>query len=190
MDQSDDADGPPLEHFRPYLLLLARLHLDPGLRGELEPCDLVQQALMQAHQAREQFRGTSAAERAGWLRQILARTLARAARDRRRGRRDVARERSLERALEQSAARLEAWPVSERPSPGEQAQRNEQALRVARALEALPEAQREALVLRCWQDWPLADIGRELGRSRAAVAGLLRRGLQRLRAHLREPEQP
>ena len=188
MDRPGEAEGLPLERFRSYLRLLARLHLDPRLRGKVDPSDLVQQTLLQAHRARDSFRGQSEAELAGWLRQILARTLARAARDRRRGRRDVARERSLEQALEQSAARLEAWPVSERPSPGEQAQRNEQALRLAEALEGLPEAQREAVVLHYWQDWSLADIGRHLGRSRAAVAGLLQLGLRQLRTALREGE--
>jgi RNA polymerase sigma-70 factor (ECF subfamily) len=45
----------------------------------------------------------------------------------------------------------------------------------------LPEAQREALVLQHWQGWSLADIGRHLGRSPEAVAGLLKRGLKQLR---------
>jgi hypothetical protein len=45
MDHPGDDQGPDLERFRPYLGLLARLQLDPRLRGLLDPSDLVQQAL-------------------------------------------------------------------------------------------------------------------------------------------------
>src|SRR5947209_3169369 len=145
MDQPAEARGLPLERFRSYLRLLALLHLDPRLRGKVDPSDLVQQTLLQAHRARDSFRGQSQAELAGWLRQILARTLAHAVRDLTRGKRDVARERSLEEALERSSLRLKTWLADEQSSPVEQAQRNEQVLRLAEALESLPEAQREAV---------------------------------------------
>jgi RNA polymerase sigma-70 factor (ECF subfamily) len=56
------------------------------------------------------------------------------------------------------------------------------------ALEELPEPMREALVLRHCQGWDLPRIADRLGRSRAAVASLLRRGLERLRDRLHEPE--
>jgi RNA polymerase sigma-70 factor (ECF subfamily) len=64
-----------LERFRSYLRLLAEIQFDLRLRGKLDPSDIVQQTLLQAHQAEDQFRGTTAPERATWLRQILARTM-------------------------------------------------------------------------------------------------------------------
>jgi DNA-directed RNA polymerase specialized sigma24 family protein len=63
---------PPLDRFRSYLKFLARVQLDPRLRAKLDDSDLVQQTLLQAHRAIGQFRGSTAEELAGWLRQILA----------------------------------------------------------------------------------------------------------------------
>ena len=178
--------GQELERFRSYLHLLARLHMDPRLHGKLDPSDMVQQTLLQAFQALDRFRGQSDAERAAWLRQILANNLANAVRDLGRAKRDIGRERSLEASLEQSSARLGAWLAADQSSPSQQAQRNEDILRLTDALARLPDAQREALTLHHLQNWTLDKIGRHLGRSTAAVAGLIKRGLQQLRLQLRE----
>jgi len=175
-----------LEQFRDYLRLLARLQIDARLRGKLDPSDLVQQTLLKAHQAQDQFRGSSPAEQAAWLRQILSRTLANAIRDYTRAKRDVTLERSLQSSLDQSSARLEAWLVADQATPSEIAQRNEQLLTLARAMSDLPEAMREVLLLKHCQGWSVAEIGEHLGRSRASIASLLRRGLKHLREHLHD----
>lgn len=187
---SGEAEGRDwaLDQYREYLGMLARVQLDPRLRDKLDPSDVVQQTLLDAHRKREQFRGQTEAEKAAWLRQILARNLVDALRAFGRARRDVARERSLDAALEQSSQRLEAWLADEQSSPSQSLQRHEQAVQLADALAKLPEAQREALVLQNWHGWSLAEIGQHMGRSPAAVAGLLKRGLRQLRVLLREPE--
>ena len=179
-----DGGGQDLERFRDYLRFLARLQLDVRLRGLLDPSDLVQQTLLEAYQKRAQFRGAGDAERAAWLRRILAHNLADALRAAGRDRRDVGRRRSLEQALDASSRRLEAFLAADVPSPGDQAERQERALRLAEAMARLPEAQREALVLQHWHGWSIARIGAHLGRTPAAVAGLLKRGLKQLRLDL------
>ena len=177
-----------MERFRPYLRLLARSRLDPQLKGKLDPSDVVQQTLLEAHRGQDGFRGRTTAEQATWLRQILARNLANAVRDLRRDKRDVARERSLEAALEQSASALEAWLADEQSSPSRQADRHERAVRVAEALDRLPDNQREAVVQRYWEARPLAEIAERLATTTPAVSGLLQRGLKNLREHLRDLE--
>src|SRR5262245_38870035 len=102
-----DASDRPLEAFRNYLLLLARVRLDPRLRGKLDPADLVQQTLLLAVAAQDRFRGDDAG-RAAWLRTILSRVMIDAVR--KFGRPGGGqRERSLEAALEDSSARLDAF---------------------------------------------------------------------------------
>ena len=149
---------------------------------------MVQQTLLEAHRKREQFRGTTEAERAAWLRQMLAFNLADARRHLGRARRDAGRERSLEQELEQSSIRLGSWLAAEQASPSEQAVRHEQAVGVAAALGRLPEANREAVVLRYYEGLSLDEISARLGRTPAAVAGLLKRGLKQLRQSLCDGE--
>jgi RNA polymerase sigma-70 factor (ECF subfamily) len=145
---------------------------------------MVQQTLLEAHRKRDQFRGQSEAEMAGWLRQLLAFNLADAARAAGRAKRDVARERSLEAALDQSSARLGAWLTADQSSPSQRAECHELAIRLAGVLTQVPEVQREALLLRYCQDCSVEEISRRLDRTPAAVAGLLKRGLRQLRVLL------
>jgi RNA polymerase sigma-70 factor (ECF subfamily) len=149
---------------------------------------VVQQTLLEAHAARQRFAALPPEARAAWLRQALAHNLADELRRRAAGKRDAARARSLEAALGQSSARLGDLLAADQSSPSAAAQREEQSVALAAALARLPEAQREALVLQHWEGWPLAKIAEHLGRTRAAVAGLIKRALQQLRAVLPPPE--
>jgi len=176
------------ERFRHYLRLLAGLQLGPRLRVKVDPSDLVQQTLLKAYKGLEQFRGASTAEMSAWLREILARTLADAVRDLGRDKRDINRERSLEAALQESSARLEAWLATSGMAPPDHAERNEQLLQLADALAELPEPQRQAVLLRYYEGRPLEEIAQRMERSRAGVASLLRRGLDRLRKQLKSGE--
>lgn len=183
MDKSSE-----LNRYRQYLLLLARVEIEPRLRDKLDPSDVVQQTLLDAHQKRDQFRGTSGAEKAAWLRHILANNLVDALRAVGRKKRDVAREQSLELKIEQSSQRIGLWLTADQSTPSQKLNQHEQAIRLADALAQLPPAQREALVLQNWDNWSLAEIAEHMGRTPAAVAGLLKRGLKRLRELLSDAE--
>jgi RNA polymerase sigma-70 factor (ECF subfamily) len=177
-------DGRDLEACRDYLRLLARAGFDPRLQAKLDPSDIVQQTLLEAHKDLADFRGQSPEELRAWLRQVLARNLANALRDFRRGRRDVAREQAPGALAARSSARVEAWLAAQGSSPSAGLQRQEEAARLAAALEELPAAQREAVVLRHLHGWSLHDIAAHVGKSTTAVAGLIHRGLNRLRERL------
>ena len=184
MAEQPDPGRPKLEQYRDYLLLLARVQLDPRVRTKLDPSDIVQETLLKAHQAIGQFKGHSESEVAAWLRAILANTLADAVRKFTRQKGDL--EHSLERALEHSSARLEALLSSDEASPDEQAVHNEQLFQLAQALAQLPEEQRTALELKHLQGCSVAVISQRMQRSKASVVGLLYRGLKKLRLLLEE----
>ena len=85
-----------LEPFRKYLTVLAGVHLDPRLRGKLDPADVVQQVLLRAHTALPTLRAVDPPAVAAWLRKILASELADTVKHFHRDRRAIDRERSIE----------------------------------------------------------------------------------------------
>jgi RNA polymerase sigma-70 factor (ECF subfamily) len=185
MTQAGWPDPAELERFRPYLELLARSHLQPRYRSKLGASDVVQQTLLKATRNLGQYRGSGEAELAAWLRRILTNTLADAARELDGAKRDVA----LEASLAQSSARLEALLPAHASSPSEQMLRQEQLLRLSAALAQLPEDQRRALEEHYLQGSTVAEVALAMGRTERSVAGLVRRGLQRLRELLTEARE-
>jgi len=173
--------GWSLEAYRPYLLVLANLQLDPRLRGKLEAADVVQETLLRAHKHQAECVAESEEARRGWLRKILVNVMLELARRFQAEQRNLAREVSLEEAVEKSSARMEAWLCDGQSSPSQRAQRNEEVFGLAAALLRLPEEQRQAVELRYLQGCSVEEVATQLGRSRAAAAGLLRRGLAALR---------
>jgi RNA polymerase sigma-70 factor (ECF subfamily) len=176
-----DTTGRPLEEYRDYLRLLARLQLSPRLQAKLDASDIVQQTILEAHRTRAQFRGRSEAERLAWLRAILAHALATAGRRFSTEARDLRRERSLEAELDGSSSRLEGLLVADQTSQSERAVRYEELWRLAQAIAQLPEDQQRVVELHHLQGLPVAEVALLLDRSRPAVVGLLFRALNRLR---------
>lgn len=174
----------PLESYRNYLCLLARIQiatLDPVLRVRLEVSDLVQETLLKAHMAADQLRSSDEHVKLPWLRRILSNTLIDSLRKLSGGRRNVDLERSLESELEQSSSRLEAFLESQDPSPSEQVDSQDKLHRLSSALGELPEDQRIALELMHLHGLSVLEISERMGKTPTAIGGLLRRGMKKLR---------
>ena len=174
-----------LGRFRPYLQFLARVSWDRRLQSKLEPSDLVQQTLLLAQKGFEQFQGENDEALAAWLRQILANVITEQQRYFGRDKRLAARERSMGDVLSESSRRIAGFQ-SQAPSPSENIEFNERALRIAAAMEGLSKDQLEVLILHYWQGLTIPEISQALDRTQAAIGGLVHRGLRALRKVLGE----
>lgn len=181
MASPDSSHEQELSRLREYLSLLARLQVRPIIQAKLDVSGVVQQTLLEAHQAWSQLEGRVEAEKVAWLRRALANNLADALRKLRTAKRDMGREKSLDQALEQSSGRVADWLKAEQSSPSEQAMHHEQSLQLAECLSKLPENQRRAIELKHLNGLSLIETAQQLECSTAAVVGLLHRGVQRLR---------
>ena len=170
--------------YEPYLRMLARTHMRRAYQAKVGASDMVQQAMLQAVQGLEGFRGNTEAEFRAWLRQILARHLCHLDRDLHRDKRDIRREQSMEQKLAQSSMRLEGLLAGDGPTPSQRVAFGENVLQVSKAIENLPESQRDAVRMHYLEGLKLSEVAAKLDKSTGAVAGLLHRGMKTLRQQL------
>ncbi len=168
------AVGTLLEGYRPYVRVLVRAFKDERLQGKVGESDLIQDALLEAHRCFASFQGSTPAELAAWLRQIVIRSVGHTIR----GflgteKRDVAREQAMA-----GFAQLLARSGS---TPSAVAIRHEQAARMAAALAQLPDDMQQVLLGRHVDNLSHAEIAAKLGRTEAATRVLYTRALRKLR---------
>jgi RNA polymerase sigma-70 factor (ECF subfamily) len=179
---------PPMDRYRSYLLLLARIRLGGQPQAKIDPSDIVQQTMIEAHVKQRQFQGDESGYLA-WLRRALENNLTDALRRLRRQKRNAARERPLDESNDESSRRLTNCLAALTTSPSTQVANTEELLRLTNAIETLPETQREAIVLHHLQGWTLSEVANALERSDTAVAGLIHRGLRNLRKIMSENDE-
>lgn len=178
-DQENAA--PDLEQFRSYLRLFADLRLNPRLRVKAGASDIVQQTMLDAHRDFAGFRGKTELELRAWLKIILINNLHTVARRYATDKRDIGREVAMEVQVEQSSVNLHRQLAADQTSPSMKVLKQERAEQLAEALLRLLDDERSAVVLKHYHNWSVAEIAQHLGRTEEAVAGLLRRGLKKLR---------
>lgn len=180
----NEALGQLLEQYRGYLLMLAHRYLSERLRRRVDPADIVQLTYLEAKRDLPAFRGETPAEFAGWIRGMLKNNVATAV-----TRHVTTQKRSLTREVDASPMAghdsvgggwIQQLPGST-TSPSGVAIRSEAVMALLGALHQLPETQAEAIRLRYMEGLSLADIVERMGKSDTAVAGLLKRGLKKLR---------
>ena len=186
-DGDTEALGDLLGEYRRYLVFLARTGLHHHMRGKADPSDIAQEVCLAAHGKIGDFRGNSAEEFAGWLRGILTNTLAMQVRKYLgTQKRDPRLEQQLGKSLTSATDFLQAQVAGDMTSPSQHFARNEAFLKLAEALESLPDDYRQVIVLRHVEGLPFAEVAKAMGRSVDSVEKLWVRGLAKLRTTVGE----
>jgi RNA polymerase sigma-70 factor, ECF subfamily len=178
------AVGELLVYNRPHLLEFVEFHLAPTVRGRLDPSDVVQDAQAEIARRLNDFLSRRPMPFHLWARKTTYERLLDLHRKHiHRSRRAVGRERLLP---DRSSLALARPFLAAGPSPSQEAADREFTDRVARAIEQLPEADREVLLLRHADGLPFAEIGSLLDLDPAAARKRFGRALIRLQKVLAE----
>jgi RNA polymerase sigma-70 factor (ECF subfamily) len=162
-----------LKSYRPSMVMLARMHLDRRLWARIDPEDFVQQTCLEAIAKWDQCNGTTEQQRKAWVRQILLHNIL-----------DELRKSGPQVKLElvnRSSVRILESLAAAHSTPSQRAARNEDLDRLAQALLQLTDDQQQAVILHHLQGLKLNEVSEILGRKLPATAGLIHRGLKRLK---------
>ncbi len=171
---------------REYALSVARALLDPRLRAQPDAPTVLRDALQEVERDHGQSRAGAEQELAAWLQPILADTLTGTDRVSQLDANNA--EFSLRPDLHPSSLFREEEAAYERLSAEEVARRNEELLRLARALARLPDDQRAVVELKHLQGCSVAEICQRSGLTKVAVVGLLFEATRALGALLVTPD--
>ena len=182
------ARGALLVRHRDRLRRMVAVRLDPRLAARVDPSDVVQETLAEAHRRLDAYLAAKPLPFYPWLRQLAQDRLADLHRRHvRAARRAVGREEPAGPALsDASVAELAHRLAAPAPGPGEAAHRREQAGRLRAALARLPDTDREVLILRHLEQLSSREIADVLGVSPSVVYTRHLRALRRLRGALGE----
>lgn len=174
-----------LQRHRRRLGRMVAVRFDPRLAARVDPSDVVQETLAEAAAGLERYLRERPLPFYPWLRQLAQRRLIELHR-----RHVQARRRSVTREVGppglpgHSALALADRLFARTSSPSAGLRRQERRDRVRAALAALPEPDREVLVLRILEGLPTREIAAVLGISEVAVRSRQVRALDRLKGLL------
>ena len=167
-----------LGQYRDQLVGIASRELGRQLKSKLSASDVVQQTMLEAHRDFHTFRGDG--EFLAWVRGILRNNIRRERERYSAGKRDVEREQCPPK--ESAHARTLDDVAHNGSTPSSVVNHKEQREQIHRLIDELPNANWQAAVrMRFFDGKDLQQIGRQLGCTRDAAAGLLRRGLEHMR---------
>lgn len=177
--------GELLENYRPWCRVFVRQSLFRQLGRRLDESDVIQSAWVDVIRKLDTFKGKTEPEFFGWLKKILENNLKNVIRDNMADKRDFRVEQDF--AIQLDSVSLNWWePVAPGSTPSNRMLKGESALRLAEAIESLPESQRTAVELRYLQGMKLKEVCDAMDKTSDAVVSLLRRGLKKLSVTLAE----
>jgi RNA polymerase sigma-70 factor, ECF subfamily len=168
-----------VEDRRPALVAFIERRLGSGLRGKMEPQDVMQEL---AVKALRELPGTDLTDRDpfGWLCQLAEQCIVDGHRHFAAGKRDSKREVAGSAPVGDGTQDLIALLSASLTSPTQAVVKHERQGRLETALEAFSTEQREALRLRYGVGLPTKEVAQRLGKSDVATRVMLARLVQKL----------
>lgn len=166
---------------------VVRLRMGPRLRAKAESLDIVQEAFLASLRRLEDFTCRTEGDFFHWLCTITENRIRDEADRFRAKKRDPGRERPLQ--VRRPSRDSLLGPISELAggaSPATQVIRDEDLHRLERAIDELPQLQREALLQVRYEGQSLQEVAQRIGRSPDAVRMLVARAIVALGKHLGE----
>ena len=162
------------------LLAFIRLRLGPDLRQRLESRDILQAAMLRSLERIRQFEGHETRSWMSWLTRIAENEIRDRVDYQHRQRRDAARDVPLDEEAPLKALTRSALT---------RVIQDEESRRLETAIDALPDAHREIILLRTFQELSFAEIGKRLGKSEDACRMLMVRAMTALTMKMAEPSR-
>ena len=169
---------------RNYIAIIARTKVETWMRAKFDGSDLVQQTMLEAYQAFDQFEGQTEEEWLVWLKRILTHNTQDAIRHFRTSKRDAGRERSSASTSSSDSDVRSPEPELDLPTPSRIMMRQEEDLALANAIAQLIPDHQEVINLRSLQRLPFDEVAVRMGRTRPAVQMLWMRAIKRLESLL------
>jgi RNA polymerase sigma-70 factor, ECF subfamily len=189
LDRAEQGDATArhelLERYRIYLRRMVAARLDRRLAARVDASDIVQETLADAARRLDVYLVTRPLPFFGWLRKLAGEQVIQAHRTHVLAqRRTVVRESRIPELSDESAIAFGRSFVAQDTSPSNRLLHQERDEQVMETLAALPDRDREVLVMRHFEHLTTADIAEALGITEGAVEGRLLRAVQRLRSRL------
>jgi len=163
---------------RSYVSVVARTQVESWMRTKVDASDLVQQTLLEAHQAFDDFEGAEEGEWLAWLRQILSHNTHDFIRRFRTAKRAAQKEVFIDQPRGDQSKGFDLSAAL--PTASQILMQHEEQLELADALTQLSEDHQEVIQLRNLQRLPFDEVAERMGRTRPATQMLWTRAIKKL----------
>lgn len=171
-----------VQQIQSYVTIMADHSLDPSIRAQVGPSDIVQQTMIKMIDGIGEFNGNSKPEFFGWLNTIVQNEALKSLRDLTRQKRDVRRQKSLS-LLTGDSARSFA-PVESKMTPPSAAVANERINLFHEALAKLSPDYATVIRLRNLDQLAFPEIAERMGRTPNSVSKLWIRAVVKFKKEL------
>lgn len=170
--------------YQRYLRVVIRASMGPAMRRELDVSDVLQETYLTAAERFDHFHGADEREFVAWIRALASRKLIDLARWIGRAKRRPESQISLDESDTGQHDPIRDVIVADATSPSRAAERREMTVRLAEALDQLPESLAQVVWLRHVDGLSFEAIAERMGIGRNAVRGAWARALCQLRGLL------